>query len=80
MPANRIPLSMLPYAKEARIVALEGGHGFQRKMRVMGLREGKIVRMITRQPLRGPVTIEVDGIQITIGKGMAQRIVVEVIK
>ena len=75
-----IPLTMVPYAKKARIVLIKGGHGFQRKMRVMGLREGKIVKVVTKQPLHGPMTIEINGSQVTIGMGMAQRIIVEVVE
>jgi len=75
-----IPITMVPYAKKARIVEIRGGHGFQRKMRVMGLREGKILRVVTKQPLHGPLTIETGGSQVTIGMGMAKRILVEVIE
>lgn len=75
-----IPLTMVPHAKKARIAVLEGGHGFQRKMHVMGFREGKIVRVVTKQPLHGPITIAIGKSQVTIGKGMAQRVMVEVIE
>lgn len=75
-----IPITMVTYAKKVRIVEIKGGHGFQRKMRVMGLREGKIVRVVTKQPLHGPITIEMAGSQVTIGMGMAKRILVEVVE
>ena len=75
-----IPLTMVPQSKKARIVVLEGGHGFQRKMHVMGLRQGKIVRVVTKQPLHGPITVAIGTSQVTIGKGMAQRVMVEVIE
>ena len=75
-----LSLTMVPYAKKAKIVSLEGGQGFQRKMHAMGLIKGKIVRIVTKQPLHGPITIEIGKSQVTIGKGMAQRITVEVIE
>ena len=75
-----IPLTMVPHAKEVRIVEIRGGHGFQRKMRVLGLREGKIVKVVTKQPLHGPITIDMGGSQVTVGMGMAKRILVEVVK
>jgi len=77
---DAIPLTMIPYAKKVRIVEIRGGHGFQRKMRVMGLREGKIVKVVTKQPLHGPITIDMGGSQVTVGMGMAKRILVEVVK
>jgi ferrous iron transport protein A len=72
-----IPLSTLHQNQKAKIVRLEGGHGFQRKLRVMGVREGQIIMIITRQPFRGPFTIQTNGCQMTLGRGMAQKILVE---
>lgn len=42
----------------------------------MGVKEGKTVRIVARHPFAGPLVVEVDGKQITIGRGMAQRITV----
>jgi len=61
----------------ARVLRLEGGHGFQRQLRTRGIREGKLISLVTRQP-RGPLVVMVGGIQLTIGRGMAGRIVVQV--
>lgn len=80
MHGHIMPLIELPYNKNARIVRLEGGHGFQRKMRVMGFREGKIIKIITRQPMRGPITIDIEGSQTTLGRGMTKKVFVEVIE
>ena len=74
-----ISLSQLPKDKNARIVNVYGGHGFQRKLRVMGIREGQNIKIVSKQPFRGPLTIEVCGSQMTMGMGMAQKIFVEVI-
>jgi len=73
-----VPLTELTERLEGRIVELRGGFGFQRKVRVMGFREGKKIRVISVQPAGGPLTIEIGGSRITIGRGMAQRIFVEV--
>ncbi|HEX08503.1 iron transporter FeoA [Euryarchaeota archaeon ex4484_162] len=75
---NIIPLLNLREGKEGKIVELRGGFGFQRKIRVMGLREGKKIRIVSIQPAGGPITIEAEGNMVTIGRGMAQRIFVEV--
>ena len=60
-----------------KIVRIEGGYGLQRKLRTLGIREEKIVKMVARQPIQGPVVIEIDGRQTTIGRGMANKIIVE---
>ena len=63
----------------ARIIDIQGGLGFKRRLNVLGVREGQIVRIISRQPLQGPLTIAVGNCQMTLGRGMAQKIFVEVI-
>lgn len=80
MVQRNISLSNLPNNKKARIMNIYGGYGFQRRLRVMGIREGEKLKVISRQPFRGPITIEVCGSQVTLGRGMAHRIMVEVIE
>lgn len=69
-------LSDLAPGTKATIVALHGGHGFQRRLRTMGIREGKTVTVVAKQPFGGPLVLEVDGKRTTIGRGMARRILV----
>ena len=73
-------LHNLSVNQRARILELSGGFGFKRKLRVMGIREGQIIKVISRQPFRGPFTIAIGGSNITIGRGMANKITVEVLK
>jgi ferrous iron transport protein A len=80
MDKQNTPLSHLPINKKAKITSIQGGHGFQRKLCVMGIREKQEIKIISRQPFRGPLTIEVCGSQMTLGRGMAQNIMVEVIQ
>ena len=80
MDKQNTPLSHLPINKKAKITSIQGGHEFQRKLCVMGIREKQEIKIISRQPFRGPLTIEVCGSQMTLGRGMAQNIMVEVIQ
>ncbi|MBU4222602.1 MAG: ferrous iron transport protein A [Euryarchaeota archaeon] len=73
-------LTDLQPGQRARILRLEGGHGFQRNLRLRGIREGKIVEVITRQPIGGPVVISIEEGEIAIGRGMASKVIVEVEK
>ena len=73
-------LSQLVENQRARILNINGGFGFQRRLRVMGVREGQILKVISRQPFRGPFTIAIGGSNITIGRGMANKIAVEVLR
>jgi len=73
-----MPLTLLPIRRKALIVSLQGGHGFQRKLRVMGIREKQAIEVVSKQPFRGPLTIAIGSCQMTLGRGMAQKILVEV--
>ncbi len=73
---NERSLTLLKDGDAATVLALHGGCGFQRRLRSVGIREGKTVRMVARHPFAGPLVVEVDGRQITLGRGMAQRIAV----
>jgi ferrous iron transport protein A len=73
---NEIPVTQLTAGSSATIVALHGGCDFQRRLRAVGIREGKTLRMVASHPFAGPLVVEVDRKQITLGRGMAQRIAV----
>ena len=70
-------LAHLSQSERGRIIEIKGGFNFQRKMCTMGLREGSILRVVSKQPLMGPITVSVGNCHMTIGRGMAQKIVVE---
>ncbi len=46
----------------------------------MGIREGKEIKMMTKQPIKGPVVVSVDRSSTSIGLGLADKIIVEVEK
>lgn len=49
------------------------------KLAGMGIRVGKELTFKTRQPINGPVVVEVNGSTTSMGLGMADKITVEVI-
>jgi len=68
-----LPLSHLKPGEVGRVIAVEGGHGIRQKLFLRGLFEGSVVRVIS---CYGPVTVEVDRSTVSIGRGMAQKIIV----
>jgi succinyl-CoA synthetase beta subunit len=44
---------------------------------VQGIIEGKKIGIVTLHPFRGPVVIRVEGKMVTLGRGLANRIIVE---
>jgi len=69
------PISTLGPGKRAVILRLEGGAQFRKKMGDMGIREGKTIRLVAIHPFHGPVVVEVDGRETTLGRRMAGHII-----
>ena len=80
-----LPLAHLKKGKTGRIVSIQIGHhighhggiGYKKRLNVLGIREGQLIRMDSKQPLMGPITISIGNSQITLGRGMAHKIIVE---
>ena len=73
---NETTLALLNQGDKATVVALQGGCGFLHRVRSVGLKEGKLLRVVARHHFSGPLVVEVERHHITIGRGMAQKIVV----
>jgi len=71
-----MPLSSLKQGEKAVVTALAGGSGFERRLRSMGIKEGKVICLDAKHHFSGPLVVDVDGRQITIGRGMASKITV----
>ena len=69
-------LSEMDFDEEGTIKEIE--ENLKKQVAGMGIREGKKVRMATKQPIKGPVVVEVDKSLTSIGLGIAEKIVVEV--
>jgi len=73
------PITCLKQGTVATIVRfIDHGTSFQRRLRAMGIREGKSLKIVAVHPFAGPLVVEVDGREITIGRGIAQRVLAEV--
>ena len=73
-----IPLYQLRPGDSGTILALKGGEEFQVNLRQRGIREGKTIKVVTTHPIRGPMVLRIDNRETTIGRGMAQKIMVQV--
>jgi len=63
--------------ERGRIIEIAGGYGLTRRLEAMGIRSGRKITKVSSMLMRGPVTIQVDSVQVAIGFGMARRILVE---
>ena len=69
-------LTDLAKGEEGIIVAIQAGWGLQRRLRLLGLAEGQVIRKLSDLALGGPVVVLVNRAQVAIGRGMARRILV----
>ena len=72
------PLSEIKKGKQGIVTKLEGGDYFQRKIFSLGIVTGKKIKVISSQPLGGPVVLQIGSSRVAIGKGMAMKILVDV--
>lgn len=72
----RKPLVELRAGEIGTVVQIDGGFGVQRRLATLGIRINKKVRMITSQPFRGPIVVEIDRTHVAIGRGMARKVLV----
>ena len=56
------------------------GRGFQKRLMDMGLTPGTKVIVVKSAPFRGPIEVLVRGSRLALGRGMAERIFVEINK
>ena len=63
--------------EEGTVVQLGYGLGQRDHLKSMGLREGKNIKIKGRQLGGGPIVIDVDGMEIALGRRMAARVLVK---
>lgn len=69
-------LSEMKYGEEGMVKRIEGR--LKEQIAGMGIRKGKEIKMMTKQPIKGPVVVTVDRSNTSIGLGLADKIIVEV--
>lgn len=69
-------LDEMAYEEEGVVANIQGG--VRTRVAGMGVRVGKKIKMLTKEPLKGPVVVVVDEADISLGIGIADKIIVEV--
>jgi len=69
-------LSQMKYEEKGRIKKID--QSLKARIAGMGIREGKEIKMMTKQPIKGPLVVNVDRANSSIGLGLADKIIVEV--
>lgn len=69
-------LSAMNYDEKGIVKTIE--REFKEKLAGMGIRVGKKIEMLTKQPIKGPVVVVIDEAETSLGLGIAKKITVEV--
>ncbi|MBN2058622.1 MAG: ferrous iron transport protein A [Candidatus Saganbacteria bacterium] len=73
-----LPVTQLKEGESGTIWEIAGGLNAVRRLEALGIRQGKSLKKLGGMYLRGPVVVQVGHTKISIGHGMASKIVVEV--
>lgn len=79
-----VPLTALRDGETGIVTSIKAGHGrgwgFEKRLMDMGLTPGTKVTVVESAPFHGPLEILVRGSRLALGRGMAERIFVEIEK
>ena len=74
----REKLSQMKYGEKGIVKDIDDD--LKERIAGMGIRIGKGLKMITKQPMKGPVVVLVDGARTSLGAGIADKIKVEMVE
>ena len=78
MPGGKVvTLAQMHAGQSGIVVGFRGGFGLVDRLNALGIMPGKRITKISAMIGRGPITIEVDRVQLAVGFGMANRIMLE---
>ena len=85
---REVPLTALRDGETGTVTSIKSGHGrgrrrgwgFEKRLMDMGLTPGTRVTVVKSAPFHGPLEILVRGSRLALGRGMAERIFVEIEK
>lgn len=75
---NQVSLAQMRAGQRGNIVRISSGHGIAHKLEALGIREGKEIKKLSEQWMRGPVLLQHGNSQVALGFGMASKVLVEI--
>jgi Fe2+ transport system protein FeoA len=73
-------LTDLAEGEKGVIVRAVGGFGLVRRLAEMGLTPGVEIKLLRKGSFGGPIEIEVRGVALALGRGVASRVLVKPVK
>jgi len=72
-------LAQLSPGQSAKVISIEGGRGLRQKLQNLGIREGSVVKKERGAFAFGPIIVKAGSTQIALGRGMASKVIVEIL-
>ena len=76
--SNIVSLNKIPINTAGKIVEIRGGRRMSGKLEALGIRIGHVITKVSTQWMKGPVIIRRGNIDVALGYGMANKILVEI--
>ncbi|MCK5766771.1 MAG: ferrous iron transport protein A [Candidatus Atribacteria bacterium] len=73
-----ITLEKVKENQKVKVISISGGWGVRQRLGCLGIHPGDIIMIKKSAIMRGPILIEIHGNQVALGRGVASRILVEV--
>ena len=61
-----------------RVISFDGGKNLSAKLTQFGIHPGDRLRLLRKAPLGGPLLVECNAREIALGRGVAEKIIVEI--
>lgn len=71
-----VSIAKLKSGESGTVTTINGGSGIVRKLNALGIYEGRAIKKVSMQWMRGPVVVRVGSTDMAIGYGMAGKIMV----
>ena len=78
--AKVMTLDMIAGRREVIVFEINGGWGFRQRINQMGIHVGDRLKLKRSGILRGPLLVQVHGLDVALGRGMARKITVSEIE
>ncbi|MCK5076633.1 MAG: ferrous iron transport protein A [Calditrichia bacterium] len=74
----RVVLKEIPVGKSGKVAECDGGVNFRLRLNKLGLHKGDVIKIKRNSRFSGPVIIEAMGREIAVGRGIAEKIFMEI--
>jgi Fe2+ transport system protein FeoA len=75
--SSSMVLSEVTAGTTVKVIQFNDGRGLEGKLRQLGVYTGGKILVVRHAPFHGPILLKLDGREIALGYGIAQKITVE---